>query len=97
MNRYIRKTTLNKNDMIKIGLIPFEDQIEIFKQRAMNNYHKLEIERNPQRYRGSQIKEIQNPIHKEYNTRISKKEQQLLEQLKKEEQIKETKMKLRKR
>jgi len=97
MNRYIRKTTLNKNDMIKIDEMPYENKIEIFKQRAMNNYHKLEIERNPHRYKQSQVKEIQNPIQKEYNTRTRKKEQQLLEQLKKEEEIKETKMKLRKR
>jgi hypothetical protein len=44
MNRYFRKQKLNKNDMIKIGLIPYEDQIEIFKQRAMNDVVKQNLE-----------------------------------------------------
>ena len=44
MNRYFRKQKLNKNDMIKIGLIPYEDQIEIFKERAMNDVVKQNLE-----------------------------------------------------
>ena len=91
MNRYIRKTTLNKNDMIKIGLIPYEDQIEIFKERAMNDVYKQNLEHYPK----SKIQEIQNPIQTEYNTGQSKKELQKLEKLKKEEQLQNSKMKLR--
>ena len=91
MQKYIRKQKLNKNDMIKIGLIPYEDQIEIFKERAMNDVYKQDLENYPK----GKIQEIQNPIQTEYNTRQSKKELQKLEKLKKDEQLREVKMKLR--
>jgi hypothetical protein len=88
---YIRKQKLNKNDMIKIGLIPYEDHIEIFKERAINNVVKQTLENYPK----SKVQEIQNPIQTEYNTRQSKKELQKLEKLKKDEQLQNSRMKLR--
>ena len=91
INSYIRKTTLKEKDYSEIESLPYEDQIEIFKQRAMNDVVKQNLENYPK----SKIQEIQNPIQTEYNTRQSKKELQKLEKLKKEEQLQNSKMKLR--
>ena len=44
ISSYIRKTTLKEKDYSDIQSLPYEDQIEIFKERALKLY-KLKIYR----------------------------------------------------
>ena len=51
ISSYIRKTTLKEKDYSEIESLPYEDQIEIFKERALKLYKLKDIELNPERYK----------------------------------------------
>ena len=85
--KYIKKKTLTEKDYDDIQFLPYEDQIEIFKERALTLYELKKIELNPERYKSK--KNIQNV----YNTR-SRKKNELIEEA---EKIKEVRQKLRPR
>ena len=55
ISSYIRKTTLKEKDYSDIQSLPYEDQIEIFKERALKLYKLKDIELNPDRYKQSEI------------------------------------------
>ena len=82
VDTYIKKTKLNNSDYNIIATIPYEDQIEIFKNRSLNKYKLL----NPDRYPKNKLEVFQ----KAYNTR--KKE---LKRIKEAENKLENRMKLR--
>ena len=55
ISSYIRKTTLKEKDYSDIDSLPYEDQIEIFKERSLKLYKLKHIELNPERYKQSEI------------------------------------------
>ena len=69
INSYIRKTTLKEKDYSDIQSLPYEDQIEIFKERALKLYKLKDIELNPDRYKQSEIIKAKKDIQNVYKTR----------------------------
>jgi len=74
INSYIRKTTLKEKDYSDIQSLPYEDQIEIFKERALKLYKLKDIELNPDRYKQSEIMKAKKDIQKVYKTRSTRQE-----------------------
>ena len=69
ISSYIRKTTLKEKDYSEIESLPYGDQIEIFKERALKLYKLKDIELNPGRYKQSEIAKAKTNIQNVYKTR----------------------------
>ena len=95
ISSYIRKTTLKEKDYSMIGSLPYEDQIEIFKERALKLYKVKDIELNPDRYKQSEIIKAKNDIQKVYKTRSRENKENELKKIEEAERMKETRLKLR--
>jgi len=95
ISSYIRKTTLNEKDFRDIDSLPYEDQIEIFKERALKLYKLKHIELNPDRYKQSEIMKAKKDIQKVYKTRSRENKENELKKIEEAERMKETRQKLR--
>ena len=95
ISSYIRKTTLKEKDYSEIQSLPYEDQIEIFKERALKLYKLKHIELNPDRYKQSEIMKAKKDIQNVYKTRSREKEENELKKIEEAEKMKETRQKLR--
>jgi len=95
INSYIRKTTLKEKDYSMIGSLPYEVQIEIFKERALKLYKLKDIKMNPERYKQSEIIKAKNDIQNVYKTRSRLNKENELKKIEEAERMKETRQKLR--
>ena len=95
INSYIRKTTLKEKDYSDIQSLPYEDQIEIFKERALKLYKLKDIELNPERYKKSEIVKAKTNIQNVYKTRSRENKEYELKKIEEAERMKETRQKLR--
>ena len=95
INSYIRKTTLNEKNYSDIQSLPYEDQIEIFKERALKLYKWKDIELNPERYKQSEIIKAKKDIQNDYKTRSRENKENELKKIEEAERMKETRQKLR--
>ena len=95
ISSYIRKTTLNEKDYSDIQSLPYEDQIEIFKERALKLYKLKHIELNPDRYKQSEIMKAKKDIQNVYKTRSRENKENELKKIEEAERMKETRQKLR--
>ena len=95
INSYIRKTTLKEKDYSEIESLPYEDQIEVFKERALKLYKLKDIELNPDRYKQSVIAKAKKDIQNVYKTRRRVKKDYKLKKIEEAERMKETRQKLR--
>jgi len=95
ISSYIRKTTLKEKDYSEIESLPYEDQIEIFKERALKLYKLKDIKLNPDRYKKSEIVKAKTNIQNVYKTRSRENKEYELKKIEEAERMKETRQKLR--
>ena len=95
ISSYIRKTTLKEKDYSDIDSLPYEDQIEIFKERSLKLYKLKDIELNPERYKQSEIIKAKKDIQNVYKTRSRENKENELKKIEEAERMKETRQKLR--
>ena len=95
ISSYIRKTTLKEKDYSEIESLPYEDQIEIFKDRALKLYKLKDIKLNPDRYKQSEIMKAKKDIQNVYKTRSRLNKENELKKIEEAERMKETRQKLR--
>ena len=95
ISSYIRKTTLKEKDYSDIQFLPYEDQIEIFKERSLKLYKLKDIELNPERYKQSEITKAKTNIQNVYKTRSRENKEYELKKIEEAERMKETRQKLR--